>query len=261
MNPILYVILGIIAIVIAYYLYIYLTSVQVLIQTQSLSANNIPSISNKTITKSTSTHYAYSVWIFVNNLNTVSTVSTSCNSLFSFEDPTLRQCSSSNDNTLDLSCSTPPSPTQPCIPYFRLYIDGRNTARLNAKVGVVDISGNPTTQTIQITQNFPLQRWTSVIVNVDTNFIDCYMDGKIVQSTKIAECINDNQNTNSSIYTPNPLGIIQFGLNQDITLGNLIRYPYSIDPQTAYYAYMQGSGQSSSSSSVTIIPYFKISNS
>ena len=259
MNPIIYVILGIIALVIAYYIFIYFTSSQVLLQTQSLNLNIIPSISNKSITSSTSTHYAYSVWIYVNNLSNISDNPTSCNCLFSFEDPTLRNCSGSGDNTPDNSNAVSPS-SATSIPYFRLYILHRDTATLNAQIGVVNTDGTPTTQTIQITKNFPLQRWTNVIVNVDTNYIDCYMDGKIVQATKITESTNDSQGKNISIYTPQPLGIIQFGLNQDVTLGNLIRYPYAIDPQTAYYAYTQGSGQSSSGSSVTIVPYFKLSN-
>jgi hypothetical protein len=259
MNPIIYVILGIITLVIAYYIFIYFTNTQVLIQKQNLNSTSIPSIPNKSITNSTSTHYAYSVWIFVNNLNNTSDKPTSCNSLFSFEDPTLRNCTGAGDNVIDTSSASDQNAATN-VPYFRMYILNRNTATLNVQVGVLNKDGKPTTQTIVITKNFPLQRWTNVIVNVDSNYIDSYMDGKLIQATKITEAKNDLNGTNISIYTPNPLGIIQFGLNQDITLGNLIRYPYSIDPQTAYYAYLQGSGQSSESSSVMIVPYFTLRN-
>jgi len=37
---------------------------------------------------------------------------------------------------------------------------------------------------ILITNNYPIQKWCYIVISVDNNFIDCYLDGKLVLSQK-----------------------------------------------------------------------------
>jgi hypothetical protein len=101
----------------------------------------------------------------------------------------------------------------------------------------VDISCNTKMKKIIINKSFPIQRWTNVIASIDTNFIDIYQDGKLALSSKI------NTSNDGNVNVPPSNSIICFGANQGITLGNLMRWPYPIDPTTAYNAYLQGNGQ------------------
>lgn len=39
---------------------------------------------------------------------------------------------------------------------------------------------------ITITQNFPIQKWVYVVVSVDSQTVDCYLDGKLLTSTQLS---------------------------------------------------------------------------
>ena len=104
------------------------------------------------------------------------------------------------------------------------------------------ISINPTTgskasKTLSISNNFPIQTWTHIIVSVDNNYIDVYMNGKLVKS------INESLEA-PSISTP-----IEYGTPKAY-LAKFVRNTYPIDPQTAWDHYSSGNGMSSSVSSL-----------
>ena len=40
-------------------------------------------------------------------------------------------------------------------------------------------------KTIEITDAFPLQKWTQIIVSADNQYVDAYIDGKLVKSSRI----------------------------------------------------------------------------
>jgi len=87
--------------------------------------------------------------------------------------------------------------------------------------------------------NFPFQKWAQLVINVDGNIVDTYIDGKFVQSQ-----------TNSTVINVNMKDPITYG-NQH-TLGYITRFrrPSSgINPQGVWNSYMSGSGQNMSISS------------
>ena len=49
----------------------------------------------------------------------------------------------------------------------------------------ITMSDGTTESKTLITDNFPLQKWVFVIVSVDNQFLDCYLDGKLVKSTRL----------------------------------------------------------------------------
>lgn len=83
--------------------------------------------------------------------------------------------------------------------------------------------------TIDITDKFPLQRWEYVIINIDNNLVELYLDGKLFRSVK----------TPNPIPTPTATSTLTFG-NGDIYLSTFNRNLYTIDQTTAYKNYLNG---------------------
>lgn len=84
-----------------------------------------------------------------------------------------------------------------------------------------------------ITDSFPLQRWTCVIVSVGGGVIDAYLDGKMVKSVKDVP-------TNPSASSTLEEGAL--GNGDIIYIAKFERIPKVIDAQTAYEIYMAGNG-------------------
>jgi len=115
---------------------------------------------------------------------------------------------------------------------FALYLD--NTSPILK----LDIKMSPTNaQTISITNNFPIQRWTYVTISVDTQFVDCYLDGKLIVSNQLTAV----PSTPPDATAGNGLKLGTF----DARLAKLMRYTNALDPQTVWNNYLQGNGQSS----------------
>lgn len=94
-------------------------------------------------------------------------------------------------------------------------------------------SGATQTTTLKkplITDNFPLQSWVHVIISVQDNYIDCYLNGKLIKS------INDNIDTPSGstdlVYGQIPAHLAKFERTTKAT-----------DPQTAWDLYTSGNGE------------------
>ncbi len=92
-------------------------------------------------------------------------------------------------------------------------------------------------KTLVISNNFPIQTWTHVIVSVDNNFVDVYMNGKLVKSINVTL---EAPSTSSPIEYETPKAY----------LAKFVRNTYPIDPQTAFDHYSSGNGMSSSMSSM-----------
>ena len=92
-------------------------------------------------------------------------------------------------------------------------------------------------KTLTISNNFPIQTWTQVIVSIDNNYIDVYMNGKLVKSIQ------------ATLEAPSPTSSIDYGLNKAY-LAKFVRNTYPVDPQTAWNSYTAGNGMSSSMSSM-----------
>lgn len=90
------------------------------------------------------------------------------------------------------------------------------------------------TETIHITNNFPLQKWVCVTISVNQKIMDAYIDGKMVKSVKLSE-----------FFTVNKDSHIEFGKDVDIYISNFERVPSPTDPKSAYDKYLAGSGGAS----------------
>lgn len=99
------------------------------------------------------------------------------------------------------------------------------------------ITANNKYKTLTISNNFPIQTWTQVIVSIDNNYIDVYVNGKLVKSIQ------------QTLEAPSLNSSIEYGLNK-AHLAKFIRNTYPIDPQTAWDHYTSGNGMVSSMSSM-----------
>jgi len=82
---------------------------------------------------------------------------------------------------------------------------------------------------IPITNKFPLQRWEYVIINVDNNLVEIYLDGKLLRSIK----------TPNPITTPTITSSLTFGKG-DIYISAFNRNIFTIDQTTAFKNYLNG---------------------
>jgi len=102
-----------------------------------------------------------------------------------------------------------------------------------------------TTSPILLTNNFPIQKWTYVILSVDNQIVDFYMDGKLVLSKQLPSMPLDNKN---NITLGKPDG----SSNPDITVTALNRYTEPMDPATAWAKYLRGNGISNTGSAYNV---------
>ena len=102
-----------------------------------------------------------------------------------------------------------------------------NTASLSYEI-LEDSAAVPHT----IMDNFPLQKWVFLIISVDNNIVDLYIDGKLLRSHKIA----------GTVTSINEASSIHFGTNIDGFLAKMEREPRPISPSEAWDKYMDGNG-------------------
>jgi len=103
-----------------------------------------------------------------------------------------------------------------------------------------------------------MQKWTNVIISMEGNQMDAYIDGKLIQSGPIAYLDNTgstNLLVKDAITNTNTPGFIignSKEKNVDISVTNVSIYSNPIDPQTAHSIYGYGSGVSSSRTKVNV---------
>jgi hypothetical protein len=107
------------------------------------------------------------------------------------------------------------------------------------KVLYTDIEGDTSQQTIIVTDNFPVQSWVHVIVSVENQYIDVYVNGKLAKSIQA-----------KSIETPSATTEIVYGNWSSAggcSLAKFYRRTKAIDPSTAWSSYNDGNGYSNTS--------------
>lgn len=146
-----------------------------------------------TLNSGQSTRYAYGIWVFVNTWNT-----------------TTEKTIFSRDGNI------------------KVYL-GKTTPSLYCS-----ITQNPESkdQPILITDNFPIQTWTYVVISADGQIMDCYMDGKLVTSTKL---------TNAP-QTPGTSVGVNLGFGWDAYVAGFQNWNGPVGPQEVWNTYMQGNG-------------------
>jgi hypothetical protein len=196
MSPVA-IILGIVITILIYVLYKFFRNDTgaILTKTSNLNTTNdtTVAITSGSISSGQSTIYSYGLWLYVN------TWSTNAKTIFRRQNT-----SSTNDIKLYLDTTTP---TLKCDFY----------------------TGSTNLETVNITTNFPIQKWVHIIVSVDNKIVDTYLDGKLITSQQL-----------NGIPTVSE-GNIYLG-KFDAYMANFQNWNSAMDPQTAWKTYMSGNG-------------------
>ena len=162
------------------------------------------------ITNSTgSSSYAYGIWIFVSNWD-----SNKPKTIFK----------RANNLTVSLDNTSP---------------------KLRATFTMTDDSEKD----VIITDNMPLQKWVYITISVDGQYVDGYIDGKLVKSSRvISEEI-------SEVFIPKmPTSAAKMQLGGDgfdASIARFKHWAHAVDPQTVWNSYLQGNGQGSWTSTIS----------
>ena len=192
------IILAIIVIVLIYVLYVYFVKKSSVI-TSSASLKSGTNQPITTLNSGQSTRYAYGIWVYVNTWDTTTT-----KTIF-MRTGNIRIYLASNQPSLYCQIVQNPASTQ---------------------------------SDILITDNFPIQKWVYIVISSDNSIVDCYLDGKLVNSTKL-----QNQPATPGTAANNPV-ILGSGWNAYIAGFNNWNGP--IGPQEAWDSYLSGNGNAMS---------------
>ena len=190
------IVLGIIIIILIYFLYVlFVSKSSVISKSANLKDGGNDPIT--TINSGQSTRYAYGVWVYVNTWD-----STREKTIFSRKDN------------------------------MRLYL-AANEPSLYCSVTCMAKDGSSLTeQDILITDNFSVQKWVYVVISADNTIIDAYLDGKLVNSTKLSTSPSQPQ---SATVAP-----VIYGTGWDCYVAGLQNWSAPIGPQEAWDNYMAG---------------------
>lgn len=103
------------------------------------------------------------------------------------------------------------------------------TVNNNYKVGVYQ-NGNDVSAIATITNTFPFQKWVQVVISVDGNAVDVYLEGQLVQT------LSANFGTSAQLKAAG------LGAGNSVTVGKLKDFVYKptvISPQEVYNSYMR----------------------
>jgi hypothetical protein len=193
------------------YLYVYVSWTNLATSLDLKKGNaNIAITSNPNTTR-----FAIGLWVFVN----------------SWDNNSQKNIISMIDSH---SFSTIANPTNP---FFQLSL-GTTSPSLTFSLQQQPSGSAASLISTTLTSNFPLQKWTFVTISIDSNYIDYYLDGKLVKSVRV----------NGSVATPS--GFINIvpgsgsGPGPDIQLTQLYRWNVPISPQEVWTQYLRGNGES-----------------
>jgi len=210
-------ILAIVVIILFYILYrFFMMKSTELTKTASL-LDSITPIDIKT--SPTNTRYTYGIWIYVNSW-----------------DAGIEKTIFKRTDNIRLYFE----PTAPVLKCDITMSDGTTTTPL------------PTT-TIEITDNFPIQKWVHIVTSVDNQYLDAYLDGKLVKSKRmhtaaVAAVTGVDPVAESTPKGPGDVdvkmaigGVTKF----DAYIAKFHHWSSPLDPQTVWSTYKEGNGQSS----------------
>ena len=227
MNPLI-IILGIIIVVIVFYLIKYYFFTTKTLATKIYLKESPVDISSNVITNPKSILYSFGTWVYVNNFSN--------SRLFTYT--TSADVGNNTLFTLILGMDRT--------------VGTNNRPQLTAVIKGKGQNNQDVDKRVIISTNFPIQKWVHLLVSVDTTYIDCYIDGKLIISNPLTP---NDQIINSPTQTP----YITFqnsgsnsNLNPDIYLAKLTRWDYPLDPQSVWSEYSQGTGLSENSVAVDL---------
>lgn len=203
MSQLIWILLLVIIIVLAYLVYRYYTQKTttltnaIYLNDTSSAAATASLISGDKIVSPQAANFSISYWIYVNSWN-------------------------SNSKKFIFSCSPPNG-------YLSMYFDETKPI-LYANFTTGCRTHVPATETIKITDNFPLQKWVYVILSVNSNYVDMYLDGRLINSYKM-------QNSDLYLTCSRDKWSIQMGSNFDAYVFGFVRTINEMTPQTAMSNY------------------------
>jgi hypothetical protein len=257
MNVLL-IVLGIIIVILAYVLYLsYQSAPSVKFMDLGDKVNSTKNwISTATYpTVGTSSRFAYGVWIYANQLGQSATqqiIFCTIKSGASITVPTTAATSYDNTNATNYTFIVYLSPNLPTL-HCGIMTNGKTIEKSCTTASSSGCAGN---FDVVITDNFTLQRWVYLVVSVDNQFVDLYLDGKLVKSVKMNNTTyQDITNVVSSTISTNDaknLRAVNFGYIPGIMIANFQRWDAPLDPQSVWNYYMQGNGQSGKLSNYNI---------
>jgi hypothetical protein len=215
MNYLL-IVLGILIVLIAYYIYLIYFGEPIVVKLINLNSTN-PEVSGSVIKNPISVKYSYYTWIYISTYPT---------DLSTFKPLVSYQPSAGGSNYQFVLYLSTPTTLNCGI--------GSSTSTIGGSNNTPDFGTNKM-NSITITNNVPIQKWIYVVVSTDGIYADIYLDGKLVVSKVLQHKVSAALDVNSKIT---------FGTGQDVYISNLTRVPYQVDPQTVWTNYMKGNGQS-----------------
>jgi|UniRef100_A0A6C0IQM3 hypothetical protein len=154
-----------------------------------------------TIEKANNSRYGYTLWLYVNTW-----------------DNNVEKTIFSRDNNM------------------KLYLD-KTGPLLKMDMAMSD----DTTETMLITDNFPLQKWVCIGLSVDNQFVDAYIDGKLMRSQRFFKTgTNTMPKVPPTSDTPILVGNMEGKF--DAYLANFKRWIAPLDPKTVWENYLDGNG-------------------
>ena len=97
-----------------------------------------------------------------------------------------------------------------------------------------------------ITDNMPLQKWVYITISVDGKYVDGYIDGKLVKSSRVIsdELIPKMPTSTAKMQLGGGVGF-------DASIASFKHWAHAVDPQTVWNSYLQGNGQGSWTSTLS----------
>jgi len=225
------IILGIVIIILVYVLYKYFSSTATTLQSSLINLTTAtPFTPITTISSPTNNQFAYGIWVYVNNWDQ------GRNKMIFNHKGVVTLYLMNDQPTLMVDVQMQNSSTSP-----------------------------PTTVTsTNVTNNFPLQKWVYIIVSLDNQFLDVYLDGKLVKSARLTDAKGTAQPAippaSPSIYLGNNINGDKINNANNVVgakavskatndpwnayLTYFYRWSTPMDPGTAWRYYMKGNGQS-----------------
>ncbi len=224
---ILIIVLGIIIILLIYYIYTIFNAVPSVASNIDLTKPP-PEIKSSSINEPYSQQYTIGVWVYIFNFSSNNQIGR----FVMFGDSTNSGKFSYWSLRMD-----PASP--------KLYCDilvNKSTAGNNLYE----------TQTVQITDNFPIQKWVYVVTSVSAGFIECYLNGAFV----LAETLKNPIYSPSKLPDPTASATFKFGgqgtIDDDnknrekgspMVLNMVSRWAYPLSAGDIYNNYNKGNGE------------------
>ena len=223
--------LAVIVIILIYLLYQYFTTNTITLAKQVALLKVNPSIPiNK---NAISYRYTYSMWLYVNTWD-----GTNYKPIFyrNYRDGKVGGNEPTSFYGVDSNAPTAANVSK----YIMLYLD-KTTPTLYFRVPE---SATDAYQSFIITPNFPLQTWTNVAISIDSNYIDFYINGKLIKSVKMQ---HNPITPSDGVINPVYMGAGWDGLVTQFTYQNS-----PISPQIAWTNFLGGSGAAGSSNSYNV---------